>query len=384
VTESNPEPAFFDFAATTRVDGRVADVVMHYMREEFGNSGSRTHAWGTAARNAVEAARRHIAAVVEADPDEVILTSGATESNNIAILGLADFADQSGRRHIISTRVEHKAVLEPLEHLQSRGFEVTLLDPMPTGAIDPQDLQDALRPDTLLVSVMHVNNETGVIQPLDEITQVLVDHDAYFHVDAAQGYGKELVLLRDQRIDLISISGHKIYAPKGVGALITRKRHGVDRPPLKSLMFGGGQERGLRPGTVPVALAAGLGEAARVALIDHDSRIAVARRIETEVVEFVMAVGGDINGDRSRSIPHIVNASFKGLDSEAFIVATKNVVAVSNGAACSSHSYERSHVLEAMNLEPWRVGSAVRFSFSHENDTFDSNVLMQIIDSVRF
>ena len=329
------EPAFFDFAATSRVDERVADVVLHYM---------------------VEAARGHIAAVVEADPDEVIFTSGATESDNIAILGLADFADQSGRRHIVSTRVEHKAVLEPLEHLQSKGFEVTLLDPMPSGAISPADLKAALRPDTILVSVMHVNNETG----------------------------KELSLLRNRRIDLISVSGHKIYAPKGIGALVTRKRRGIDRPPLRSLMYGGGQERGLRPGTVPVALAAGLGEAARLALLDNDERNSAAKAIEANIVAFVEDAGGQVNGDRSRAIPHIINASFKGLDSEAFIVATKSLVAVSNGAACSSHSYERSHVLEAMNLEPWRVGGAIRFSFSHESVFPDSNVLKRVIESVRF
>ena len=378
------EPAFFDFAATTRVDERVADVVLHYMREEFGNSGSRTHAWGVAARNAVEVARGHIAAVVEADPDEVIFTSGATESDNIAILGLAEFANQSGRRHIVSTRVEHKAVLEPLEHLQSKGFEVTLLDPLPSGAINPADLKAALRPDTVLVSVMHVNNETGVIQPLDDIAEILNDHDAYFHVDGAQGFGKELALLRNRRIDLISVSGHKIYSPKGIGALVTRKRRGMDRPPLKSLMHGGGQERGLRPGTVPVALAAGLGEAARLALIDNDGRNAAAKAVEANVLAFIAAAGGTVNGDRSRAIPHIVNASFKGLDSEAFIVATKNHIAVSNGAACSSHSYERSHVLEAMSLEPWQVGGAIRFSFSHESCELDADPLVRIIDSIRF
>lgn len=375
---------YFDFAATTRVDERVADVVLHYMREEFGNSGSRTHAHGVAARNAVEAARAHVAAVVGADPDEVIFTSGATESDNIAILGLADHANRIGRRHIISTGVEHKAVLEPLEHLETLGFDVTYLGAGRGGAIDPAAVAATLRDDTVLVSVMHVNNETGVIQPLDAVARALSGHDAYFHVDAAQGFGKELDLLRNPRIDLISISGHKIYAPKGVGALVTRKRNGMERPPLKALMYGGGQERGLRPGTVPVPLVAGLGEAARIALADLAERARAARKIEARIIDFIESAGGAVNGDRERAIPHIVNASFKGLDSEAFIVATKNLIAVSNGAACSSHAYERSHVLQAMDLEPWQVGGAIRFSFSHDSEFPDADALAKVIDSVRF
>lgn len=376
--------SYFDFAATTRVDERVANVVLHYMREEYGNSGSRTHGWGVNARNAVEEARAHVAAVVAADVDEVIFTSGATESDNIAILGLREHGETSGRRHIISSAIEHKAVLEPLEHLAALNFDVTLVGSRDDGTVDPDEVASALRPDTLLVSVMHVNNETGMIQPLDEIAGLLDGHDAYLHVDAAQGFGKELTLLRNPRVDLLSVSGHKIYAPKGIGALIARKRKGRDRPPLRPLMFGGGQERGLRPGTVPVALTAGLGEAARLALVDHKTRDSAARAIESEVIRFVERAGGTVNGNRSRSIPHIVNASFRGLDSEAFIVATKEHIAVSNGAACSSHAYERSHVLEAMNIDSWRVGGAIRFSFSHESAFPDADTLCRIVESVRF
>ena len=379
-----PECAYFDFAATTRVDERVTSVVLHYMREEFGNSGSRTHSYGINARNALEEARARVAEVVGADPDEVIFTSGATESDNLAILGLKSFAEESGRRHIITTAVEHKAVLEPIEHLESLGFSVTRLSVNQSGLIDPDQLSAALRSDTLLVSVMHVNNETGVIQPLNDIAQILNNHHAFLHVDAAQGFGKEFTLLMNKRIDLISISGHKIYAPKGIGSLVMRKRKDRDRAPLRPLMFGGGQERGVRPGTVPVALAAGLGEAARIALAEQEERTNKAKGIEREIVKFVLDAGGTINGDRSNAIPHIVNASFKGLDSEAFIVATKNHIAVSNGAACSSHSYERSHVLEAMSLEPWRVGGAIRFSFSHESEFTDPEGLIKIVESVRF
>lgn len=378
------DAAYFDFAATTPVDERVAEVVLHFMREEFGNSGSRTHAYGVIARNAVEAARRAVADVVGATDDEVIFTSGATEADNLATLGLAAHLESVGRRHIITSAVEHKAVLEPLEHLESRGFDVTYLGVDEHGVVSPAELVAALRDDTGLISIMHVNNETGVIQPLAELAAGLAGHSAFFHVDAAQGFGKELELLRIPRIDLMSISGHKIYAPKGVGALVTRKRNGRERPPIQPLMYGGGQERGIRPGTVPVALVAGLGEAARIAIQDHRQRLEAARRVEQHMLQFIEAAGGTINGDRSRSIPHIVNASFRGLDSEAFIVATKTLVAISNGAACSSHAYERSHVLEAMNLEPWRVGGAVRFSFSHESQVPDSTELIRTIESVRF
>lgn len=378
------DAAYFDFAATTPVDERVAQVVVHFMREEFGNSGSRTHAYGVSARNAVEAARRAVAEVVRATEDEVIFTSGATESDNLAILGLAAHLESVGRRHIVTSAVEHKAVLEPLEHLESRGFEVTYLGVDEYGLVSPTELAAALRDDTGLVSIMHVNNETGVIQPLADFAAGLSEHPAFFHVDAAQGFGKELELLRIPRIDLISVSGHKIYAPKGVGALVTRKRNGRERPPIQPLMYGGGQERGIRPGTVPVALVAGLGEAARIAIQDHQKRMEAARRVERQILEFVEAAGGTVNGDRARAIPHIVNASFRGLDSEAFIVATKSLVAISNGAACSSHAYERSHVLEAMHLEQWRVGGAVRFSFSHESRMPDSNELIHTIESIRF
>jgi cysteine desulfurase len=375
---------YFDFAATTPVDARVADVVMRYMVEEFGNSGSRTHSYGSSARAAIEQARADVAAVVDADDDEVIFTSGATEADNIAILGLAAAAEKVGRKHIVTTAIEHKAVLEPIEHLESIGFEVAVLPVDTAGRVSVDDVALAIRPDTFLVSIMHVNNETGVIQPIDEIADRLGDVDVWFHVDAAQGFGKSTAELRHKRIDIISISGHKIYAPKGIGALVARKRPDHSRPPLTPLMYGGGQERGIRPGTVPVPLVAGLGAAASFALTEHESRWNAGRKIEAQVLSFIEKAGGVVNGDRSKAVPFIVNASFPGLDSEAFIVATKALVAVSNGAACSSHSYERSHVLLAMALEDRVVGSAIRFSFSHDTDMFDSDALVHQIESVRF
>ena len=264
-------PVYLDCNATTPLDLRVKDVVLKYLTVEFGNAGSRTHEFGTAAKQAVQKSRDQVARVVEAKRDEVIFTSGATESNNLSILGIAKYGEEKERRHIISTMIEHKAVLEPLEELVRRGFEVTFLPPTNGGWVDPVAVYDALRKDTLLVSIMHANNETGIIQPIPEITELLADHPAFLHVDAAQGFGKDIEALEDQRIDLISISGHKIFGPKGIGALIARRR-GFNRPPLTPLLFGGGQERGLRPGTLPVALVAGLGLASELALKEAPQR----------------------------------------------------------------------------------------------------------------
>jgi cysteine desulfurase len=379
-----PMPSYFDFAATTQMDSRVAEIVRHYMCEEFGNSGSRTHVFGINARNAVEKSRQQVADVVGCETADVIFTSGATEANNLAILGLRQFGESQGKRHLITTGLEHKAVLEPIEHLEKHGFSVTVVPPQPDGLVSPADISKALTKDTLMVSVMHVNNETGIIQPLAQIAEAMGGHTAFLHVDAAQGFGKELELLPHPRIDLISISGHKIYAPKGVGALIAKRRLSSERPPLSPLMYGGGQERGLRPGTLPVALIAGLGEAARLALAENEVRAVHARKVEQSVLNLIERSNGVVNGARGSAIPHIVNASFRGLDSEAFIVATKDLIAISNGAACSSHSYELSHVLKSMGLEEWRLRGAIRFSFSHESAPLDVESLARQIERVRF
>jgi cysteine desulfurase len=365
------------------VDERVADLVRRHFLDEFGNAGSRTHAYGTEARAAGERARVQVAAVADAEPDEVIFTSGATESDNLAILGLAAYGAETDRRHIITSAMEHKAVLEPCEVLERRGFEVTYLPADSTGRVDPAQVGLALRPDTLLVSIMHVNNETGIIQPLAAIASLLDDHPAFFHVDAAQGFGKDLDGLRTRRVDMISVSGHKLYAPKGVGALVARRRGGRDLPPLAPLMFGGGQERGLRPGTLPVALVAGLGLAAELAVSEHDARMSAGRRIERQLSDFVASAGGLINGCRDWAIPFILNASFPGIDSEAFIVATKGAISVSNGAACSSSSYDRSHVLRAMHLPEARLASAIRMSWSWDTELPDLDCVSRLVDGLR-
>lgn len=375
-------PVYLDCNATTPIDPRVHEVVGRFMAIEFGNAGSRTHVYGSRAKQVVQKARRQVALVVAAEPDEVIFTSGATESNNLSILGLAPYGEQAGKKHIISTEIEHKAVLEPLAHLASRGFDVTLLPPTSGGWIDPQTLRDALRPDTLLVSIMHVNNETGVCQPLDEIAQLLSDHPAFFHTDAAQGFGKDVPPLRNPRIDLISISGHKIYAPKGIGALVTRRRD-FKRPPLEPLMYGGGQERALRPGTLPVHLAVGLGKAAELALEEADSRAIACGEFRDRLLAALLPLGPIIHGSPDRTLPHVVNLSFSGLDSEAVMVALKDLVAISNGSACTSTDYEASHVLKAMALNDADIESATRWSWYHATDGPDWRNVVRMIQSLR-
>jgi len=363
-TSAPDRPVYLDCNATTPIDPAVRDVVLHYMLEEFGNAGSRTHEYGARANRAVQHARGQVAKVVDAQREDVVFTSGATESNNLAILGLAPFGEREGRRHIVSTQIEHKAVLEPLEALASRGFEVTLVPPTRGGWVETDAILDAVRPDTLLVSAMHVNNETGVIQPIEEIADRLADHPAFLHTDAAQGFGKELDQLRHPRIDMISVSGHKLYAPKGVGALILRRRQ-FKRPPLTPLMYGGGQERGLRPGTLPVPLIAGLGAAAELAIARNAEWRNACERFRDALLAAIEPLKPQVNAPIERTLPNTLNFTLTGLDSEAAMLGLKNVVAISNGSACTSQSYEPSHVLRAMRLPEERVDGALRWSWCY-------------------
>ncbi len=364
MTEKPSRPIYLDCAATTPIEPRVLKEVIHYMETEFGNAGSRTHEYGLIAKRAVEKARVQVSEVVKCKSDEVIFTSGATESNNMAILGLQEHGQKTGKMHIISTQIEHKAVLEPLKEMVKRGFEVTLLPPNRGGWVEPESLQEALRDDTLLVSIMHVNNETGVIQPLEEYAEILEEHEAFFHTDAAQGFGKDIPPLQHPRIDMISISGHKIYAPKGVGALITRRR-GYDRIPLQPLMFGGGQERGLRPGTLPVQLIVGLGLASEVAINEYQERNRTNEKIKKQIIDFFRNYRVSINGEPDRTISNILNFSLSEWDSEAMILQLKEMVAISNGSACTSSTYEPSHALRSMMLSKDRIAGSIRLSFCH-------------------
>jgi cysteine desulfurase len=300
----------------------------------------------------------------------VIFTSGATESNNLAILGLRAAGLEQKRRHIITTTIEHKAVLEPCMALVQDGFEITYLTVGSFGAVDPEEVRKALRPDTLLVSVMQVNNETGVRQPLAAIADVLKGHPASFHTDAAQGFGKDLAPLCNPRIDLISISGHKLYAPKGVGALVTRRR-GYERPPLQPLVHGGGQERGLRPGTLPVAMIAALGTAAEIAVRDNEKRWQACKKIREKALAALAPLSPQLTGNQDLVMEHVLNIAFVGLDSEALIVALKDLIAISNGSACTSSSYTPSHVLKAMGMSDDEANTCVRISWCHMTPEVD-------------
>jgi cysteine desulfurase len=375
-------PVYLDCNATTPLEGDVLAAMRLYFETEYGNEGSRTHEFGARAKQAVQKARDQVAAVVKSDRAEVIFTSGATEANNIALLGLSAHGEKSGRKHVISTQIEHKAVLGPLEELTRRGFEVTLLPPTTGGWIDPKMLKAALRPDTLLVSVMHGNNETGVIQPLYELAAQLERHPAYLHVDAAQTYGKLISPIQNPRIDLISVSAHKIFGPKGVGALVARRR-GFERPPLSPLQFGGGQERGLRPGTLPVPLIVGFGVASELALRRHEKREQRCRRFGEAVKKALLPLGASVHGDEKLVLPHVLNLSIPGIDSEALIVALKPFISISNGSACTSASYKPSHVLEAMRLSPDDIAAAIRLSWCHLTPDVDWEPVKGVITNLK-
>ena len=373
---------YLDCNATTPLEPEVREVMLRYFTEDFGNEGSRTHEYGARAKQAVQKARDQVAAVVSAKRDEVIFTSGATESNNLAILGLRAAGEEQGKRHVITTTIEHKAVLEPCDALERAGFEVTRVSVGATGAVEPDAIKAALRPDTLLVSVMQANNETGIRQPLDKIAGILKDHSAYFHTDAAQGFGKDLEPLRNSRIDLISISGHKIYSPKGIGALVMRRR-GYERIPLQPLVYGGGQERGLRPGTLPVALIAALGTASEIAVRDHDIRLDSCRTIREKALNALLPLNPRLSGDQSLVMDHVLNLAFPGLDSEALIVTLKDLIAISNGSACTSSSYTPSHVLKAMGMSDDEANSCVRISWCHMTPVVDWRAVAERISSLR-
>jgi cysteine desulfurase len=356
---------YLDCNSTTPIDPEVLKIMNRYLTEDFGNEGSHTHEHGMKAKKAVQEARDHIGKVVDATRNEVVFTSGATESNNIAILGLKNFAKLKNKKHIISSTIEHKAVLEPLEILKKEGFEIELVKPDISGRINADHIIDKIRDDTLLISLMHVNNETGIIQPIDEVANKIINKDIFFHVDAAQSFGKIIDVLKNKRIDLISISGHKIYGPKGIGVLITRLRD-FQKPPLEPITFGGGQERGLRPGTLPVFLVAGLGKAAEVALKENKKRVLYNKNIQEKFINFLKKNNAQINGDTKNLIENTINFSIEGIDSEAFILTTKDIISVSNGSACTSSTYEPSHVIKSMTNDAERLKGAIRISWCHQ------------------
>ncbi len=372
-------PVYLDYSATAPPLPEVLEAMIEVLRNNYGNAGSRTHIFGQRANEAVEQARKQIGAVLGVEKSDVIFTSGATESNNIAILGLAQWGAENGKRHIVSTAIEHKAVLEPLAHLAQRGFEVELVPVDHTGRVRVEDVLSRVREDTLMVSVMHANNETGVVQPIKAIGDELAKTSAYFHVDGAQSFGKLVDALQDCRYDLLSVSGHKIYGPQGIGALVRKPRR-LKRPPIKPIAYGGGQERGLRPGTLPVALIVGFAVAAEVAHRNHPQWLNSCLDIKRSIVQQLELVRYEINGTTEHSLGNCLNISFTGVDSEALMIALKDHYAFSNGSACTSSSYTPSHVLTAMGLDQQRVDSALRISWGPSVTSVD---LQPLVDYVR-
>ena len=358
---------YLDYNASAPVDPKVLSVMVDAYQNHFGNADSRTHDYGEDVRSITETARKQVADLLGVKNDEVFFTSGATESNNIAILGLRQFGEAENRKHIITSSIEHKAVLGAAKYLSENGFEY--VDPGESGRVDLERVISMIRPDTLLVSLMHVNNETGIIQPVKELGEYLSKTKTLFHIDATQSCGKLVEEIRDLHYDLMSISAHKMHGPQGIGALIMRKKR-YRLPPVKPIMFGGGQEHGIRPGTLATALIAGFGEACALAEKEYAHNNASCREIKKQLLELLEKSGVryEINGDQDYCVPTTLNVSFLGVSSEALMLATKQYCGVSNGSACTSSSYSHSHVLSAMHLSDDRIESAIRISWGGELD----------------
>jgi cysteine desulfurase len=351
-------PIYLDYSATTPVDPRVAQAMIPWLTEHFGNPASRSHAYGWEAEKAVEDAREQVAALVNADAKEIIWTSGATESNNLAIKGAAQFYKGKGK-HLITLKTEHKAVLDTFRELERQGFEATYLDVREDGLIDLDTFRQALRPDTILVSVMFVNNEIGVIQPIAEIGEICREKGIVFHVDAAQATGKVAIDLSQLKVDLMSFSAHKTYGPKGVGALYVRRK---PRARLEAQMHGGGHERGLRSGTLATHQIVGIGEAFRIAREEMGAENERVRMLRDRLLKGLQDIDATyVNGDMEQRVPHNLNISFAYVEGESLIMAIKDV-AVSSGSACTSASLEPSYVLRALGRNDELAHSSIRFT----------------------
>ena len=379
------KPIYLDYASTTPVDERVASKMMEFMTVDsnFGNPASRSHSFGWQADEAVELARSHVANLVNCDPREIVWTSGATEADNLAIKGIANFY-KSKVKHIITSKIEHKAVLDPCRQLERHGFEVTYLEPNAGGLITSDAIKEVLREDTILVSIMHINNELGTINDIDAIGELTREHGIFFHVDAAQSTGKIDIDLNELKVDLMSFSAHKTYGPKGVGALFVRRR---PRVRIEAQIHGGGHERGMRSGTLATHQIVGMGEAFRIAKLemqkDKEKIIDIHEYFLNEVTKIEEIY---INGDLSNKVPHILNVSFNFIEGESLIMGLKDV-AVSSGSACTSASLEPSYVLRALGRKDELAHSSIRFSFgrftTHKDADDTVQLLLKVVDRLR-
>jgi cysteine desulfurase len=351
-------PIYMDYGATTPVDPRVVDVMVPWLREHFGNPASRSHAWGWEAEEAVEKARADVGELIGADPREIVWTSGATESNNLAIKGAAHFYASRGK-HLITVKTEHKAVLDTMRELERQGFEVTYLDVQEDGLLDLDRFRDALRPDTILASVMLVNNEIGVIQDIPAIGAMCRERGIILHVDAAQATGKVAIDMANLPVDLMSLASHKTYGPKGIGALYVRRK---PRVRLEAQMHGGGHERGMRSGTLPTHQCVGMGEAFKIARLEMGTESERVRMLQQRLIAGISQIDQVfINGHLEKRVPHNVNASFNYVEGESLIMGIKGL-AVSSGSACTSASLEPSYVLRALGRSDELAHSSLRMT----------------------
>ena len=381
----NNKIVYLDYASTTPVDPRVADKMCQFLTPtgDFGNPASRSHKYGWRADEAVEEARSHVANLVNCDPREIVWTSGATEADNLAVKGIARFYKSKGN-HIITSKIEHKAVLDPCRQLEREGFEVTYLEPNEGGIITPEMVDDAIKDSTILVSIMHINNELGTVNNIEDIGEITRSKNIFFHVDAAQSTGKTKIDLANMKIDLMSFSAHKTYGPKGIGALYVRRK---PRVRIEALIHGGGHERGMRSGTLPTHQIVGMGEAFRIAKLEMDDDLKKIQKLhdmflkELDSIEHVY-----LNGDIENKVPNILNVSFNFIEGESLIMGLKDV-AVSSGSACTSASLEPSYVLRALGRKDELAHSSIRFSFGRftsESEVLSTlNTLKNVVERLR-
>ncbi|MBS6182773.1 aminotransferase class V-fold PLP-dependent enzyme [[Clostridium] innocuum] len=355
---------YLDYNASAPIDQRVLDEMILAYQNKVGNADSRSHSYGENARNAVENARKQVANLLGISSGEVFFTSGATESNNIALQGLKEYAEKTGKKHIVTTSIEHKAILETAKYMELNGYEVDFVNPNESGQISVESILEKLREDTLLVSVMHVNNETGVIQPVLELGEEIQKRGILFHIDATQSCGKLVEEIRNLKYDMLSFSAHKLMGPQGVGALIL-KRKSYKRPPIKGIMFGGQQEQGIRPGTIPVALVVGCGKACEIAEHEYKENEKHFLQIKQAILSVLEESGlkYQVNGNQNVCVSNTLNIAIEGVSSEALMISSKQYCGISNGSACTSSNYSPSYVLVAMGLDISRIESSLRLSW---------------------
>lgn len=373
---------YLDYNASAPIDKRVLEKMIEVYQKYIGNADSRTHGYGEQSREIVENARKQVANLLGIDSSEIFFTSGATESNNIAIQGLKDYANATGKKHIITTAIEHKAVLETIKHMGTEGFDVDIIAPDHTGRINSDDVLDKVRDDTLLVSVMHVNNETGIIQPVKEIGDELQKKEVLFHIDATQSCGKLVDEIRQLNYNMLSFSAHKLRGPQGVGVLVLRKK-GYKLPPVKQIMYGGQQEHGIRPGTIPVALVAGCGAACEIAEKEKDSNRKAVESIKKSIISLIDSTGLDysINGDSRYCIDSTLNICIKGVSAEALMISSKQFCGISNGSACTSKNYSPSYVLMASGVPEDEIEDSIRISWGADSDRVEvEREFMNLLD----